>query len=167
MKCEKCNQREANVFLEQTINGTHTAMHLCEACAAAIKKEGFFEAPPFPFGTDLFGDLFGFTAPQRLPNAGKACPACGATFAVIRREGKVSCPGCYDFFREELAPTVHSLHGRVTHTGRAPAGLRSKREKQTQLDALRRDLRAAIEGEQYEKAAELRDQIRTLEKEEN
>lgn len=165
MKCERCKEKEANVFLEQTINGESKSMHLCEACAAAVKKEGFFEGAPFPFGTDLFGDLFGFTAPHRLPTAGKACPKCGATFAAIRREGKVSCPHCYEFFREELAPTVQSLHGRATHNGRAPAGLRFEREKKTKLDTLRRELRAAVEDEQYEKAAQLRDQIRSLEKE--
>ena len=167
MKCEKCNEREATVFLEQTINGESRSMHLCESCADTVKKEGLFEHTPFPFGSDLFSDLFGFSAPVRLGSSAKTCPDCGATFAVIRHEGKVSCPRCYETFAEELSPTVHSLHGKVVHTGRAPAGLRAMRDKKERLETLQRDLRAAVENEEYEKAAKLRDEIRTLKQEGN
>lgn len=167
MKCERCHEQEASVFLEQTINGESKSMHLCEDCATVVKKEGLFEHTPFPFGTDIFNDLFGFSAPVRIGSSAKTCPDCGASFAVIRHEGKVCCPRCYETFAEELSPTVYSLHGKVTHTGRAPAGLRAKRDKKERLDTLNRELRHAIEQEEYEKAATLRDEIRTLKKEEN
>lgn len=166
MKCEKCNEREASVFLEQTINGESRSLHLCHDCAKIVQKEGFFETP-FPFGADLFGGLFGLSAPTRTSSSSKTCPDCGATFALIRREGKVCCPRCYDTFAEELSPTIHSLHGKVTHTGRAPAGLRVAREKQTRLSTLQNELKNAIAAEEYEKAATLRDEIRAIEKEGN
>ena len=167
MKCEKCNAKEATVFLEQTINGESKSMHLCHDCAAAVSKEGFFDSNPFSLGSELFGDLFGFTAPHRISSVTKSCPDCGATFQQIRREGKVSCPCCYLTFSEELEPTVRSLHGKATHTGRTPAGHREAAEKRSRLGALREELKAAVTNEQYEQAARLRDEIKALEKEGN
>ena len=164
MNCEKCNAREATVFFEQTVNGETKAMHLCHDCAAKIKQEGFFKGFSL-FDDHLFGGLFGISAPERT--AGKACPQCGATFADIRREGKVCCPACYAAFAAELEPTLRSLHGNVTHTGRAPAKRRAIQSKQTKLKDLREKLQAAVASEQYEEAARLRDEIRSLEKEEN
>jgi len=34
MKCEKCHNKEATVFIKQTINGESLEMNLCETCAA-------------------------------------------------------------------------------------------------------------------------------------
>ena len=164
MNCEKCNAREATVFFEQTVNGETKTMHLCHECAAKVKQEGFFKGFDL-FGDQFFGGLFGISAPERT--AGRTCPQCGASFADIRREGKVCCPACYAAFAAELEPTLRSLHGNVTHTGRAPAKQRAVQSKQTKLKELRSALQAAIASEQYEEAARLRDEIRTLEKEEN
>lgn len=161
MKCEKCNEREATVYLEQSINGESRSMHLCHECAA--KLQGELDIAPFHFGNSLFENLFG------LPKLGKVsgthCPGCGASFADIRREGKVCCPACYAAFSAELEPSVRSLHGSVTHTGRAPAKRAAKREKQSRLQTLKGQLQEAIQNERYEDAARLRDEIRTLEKE--
>ena len=164
MKCEKCNQKEATIFFEQTVNGESRSMHLCPECAASVKKEGFFDEG-FPFGANLFGSLFGLGAPQRTGASPKKCEGCGASFADIRREGKAACPRCYTTFARELEPTLRSLHGNVTHVGRAPAQRKGAKEKARQLDGLRNALRTAVAAEEYEKAAELRDQIKTLEKE--
>lgn len=160
MKCEKCNEREASVFFEQTINGETRSMHLCHECAAALQGG---DHPPFHFGNSLFENLFGLTPVKYA--TGKRCPDCGASFADIRREGKVCCPKCYEAFSTELEPSVRSLHGSVTHTGRAPAERAAKREKQTRLQTLKKKLQEAITAEQYEDAARLRDEIRALEKE--
>lgn len=165
MKCEKCNQKEATVFFEQTLNGAHTSYHLCAACAEQMKKESF--GGGFGLGGDLFTDLFGFGTSARVASAAKSCPLCHTTFATIRREGKVACPKCYETFAEELAPTIRSLHGKATHTGRAPAARHTVRQKKNELESLRDQLRAAIESERYEEAAKLRDQLHALEKEEN
>ena len=165
MKCEKCNEREASVFFEQTVNGETTSLHLCHECAAKLQGTSPFQSTPFQFGTSLLENLFGHT--QATRTAGKTCPHCGANFAEIRREGKVCCPGCYAAFRAELEPTIRSLHGHVEHSGRAPAGQSAVREKQNKLSTLKKALQEAIAAEQYEQAAQLRDEIRNLEKEGN
>ena len=164
MKCEKCNEKEASIFFEQTVNGESRSMHLCPECAAKVKKEGFFEES-FPFGTSLFGSLFGLGMPQRSVPSAKKCEGCGAGFADIRREGKAACPRCYTTFARELEPTLRSLHGNVTHVGRAPALRKGVKQKAQRLEELRTALRSAIAAEEYEKAATLRDEIKSLEKE--
>ena len=165
MKCEKCNEREATVLYKQTINGETTSAHLCAECAAKMQGEAGFSAH-FPFGGNLFGDLFGIASPAISP-AAKRCEGCGATFADIRRAGKVCCPACYQSFAAELAPTIHSLYGKAVHVGRAPAQRRAARDKQNKLSALKNELREAIAAERFEDAARLRDEIKNLEKEGN
>ena len=163
MKCEKCNEREATVLYKQTVNGTTSVSHLCAACAAAAQGEAGFSAH-FPFGGDLFGNLFGISTPQKAP-AGKRC-ACGASFSDVHHAGKVFCAKCYETFADELEPTLRSLYGKARHTGRAPAKTSAARDRQSRLTQLKNELRAAIEAEKFEDAARLRDEIRSLEKEE-
>lgn len=164
MKCEKCNEREATVLYKQTVNGVSTSAHLCAECAAKAQSEAGFSAH-FPFGGDLFGNLFGISAPVKAP-ASKKCE-CGASFSDVRRAGKVFCAKCYDTFAAELEPTIHSLYGKAVHMGRAPAKKAAARDKQNRLIRLKNELRAAIEQEKFEDAARLRDEIKALEKEEN
>ncbi len=164
MKCEKCNEREATVLYKQTRNGVSTAAHLCAECAAKAQSEAGFSVG-FPFGGDLFGNLFGISAPGKMP-AGKRCE-CGAAFSDVRRAGKVFCAKCYETFSSELEPTIHSLYGKAVHVGRAPAKKAAARDKQNRLLQLKKDLRTAIEQENFEDAAKLRDEIRLLEKEES
>lgn len=166
MKCDQCKKKEATFFYEESINGQKRSLHLCADCAKELKKSGelsptFEEAPLFSY-PDLLGSLFGTAHTARNAETPR-CPCCGATLRDLQKSGKVSCPSCYTAFAEALSPTIRSLHGNVTHVGRAPALRRAASEKRQQLSALKAELKAAIENEQYEKAAELRDRIRELE----
>lgn len=163
MKCEKCKENEATVYLQQSINGNTRSMHLCAKCAAELQGGSLFGENAFPFGGfggDLFSNLFGIAAPER--GADKTCPGCGASFAEIRREGKVCCPACYAAFADELEPTIRSIHGNVVHTGRAPAARRARKDKETKIAELKKQLTEAIDAERYEEAAKLRDEIRKI-----
>ena len=166
MKCEKCKTREATVLFKQTVNGETTTAHLCHECATEMQQGGFFSATPFPFGGNLFEGLFGISAPEK-PAAKRSCPQCGATWSDLRREGKPRCAACYRAFSAELEPTLRSLYGTAAHTGRAPAKCRAQRSKQQQAILLKKQLHEAVEAEEYEEPARLRDELRKLEKEEN
>ncbi len=162
MLCEKCKKNQATVFYQENINGNQRSYALCNECASTAETGyssygDLFSVPSL--GNQLFGGLFGHTAPQK----GKTCPACGATFSDFRTNGKVGCPECYAAFSEELGATIRSIHGNVNHVGRAPARFRKNREKQDRLVDLKTQLKSAIEQENFELAATLRDEIRTLE----
>lgn len=153
MLCQKCKKRQATVYYKQTINGVTRQIALCDSCAGA---EGA--------GLDLFGSLFAGrpTAPT------KRCTLCGSTYAELARRGKAGCAKCYEVFAEELAPTLAEMHGADAHylgrgslTGDAPAPEPTPTVDPA-ITALRAELAEAIENEDYERAAELRDKIRTF-----
>ncbi|MBE6703535.1 MAG: hypothetical protein E7585_09050 [Ruminococcaceae bacterium] len=167
MKCENCKTNEATFFYEEIINGESKSLRLCAACAAKMKGEHkLFTATDsaLPFHANFLDGLFGLSGNTKS-ESGKSCPGCSATWQELRNSGKAVCPRCYETFGEELKPTLRSLHGNVTHVGRAPAGRRAQKEKRDRLADLKNRLAEAIRDEKFEDAAALRDEIRGLEKE--
>ncbi len=172
MLCEKCGQKEATCYYKENVNGNVKTYHLCRDCAADMQKSGeigtFFGEDPFGkmmglfSGDDFFGSLLG--APQQLTERAKpkACPLCGGTFQDMVKAGKAGCPSCYEAFADELAPSIRRIHGRGSHTGKAPARFQAENEKKQRITQLEADLKAAIQAEEYEMAAQIRDELKAL-----
>jgi protein arginine kinase activator len=87
------------------------------------------------------------------------CPACGLKYAAFRADGRLGCPDDYDAFRPALEPLLERIHRGTRHGGKAPRAAALRAE----LSELRGQLAAAVEAENYEDAAELRDRIRQKE----
>lgn len=137
MLCQKCLKNQANYYYKQTINGVTKEIALCSDCAAKEsgdnnslwKKindefitspfESSFFGNGFP-GSNLFGSLFTSALPGHESHEEKKCPLCASTFRDIKRMGKAGCAKCYETFAEELTPTIRSIHGKASHTGRRP-----------------------------------------------
>ena len=152
MLCSKCHKNEASVYFKQNINGEVREYALCPQCAAEAEL-GF--AP-----LNLFGSMLTQAKPK---TDHKRCTLCSSDFSEIKKRGKVGCAQCYSVFAEELKPMIESIHRGAKHNGRAPEGYSEKRKAQNELEALKNELRAAIESEEYERAAQLRDLIREKE----
>ncbi len=175
MLCEKCKKKEATIFYEETINGKSRSYSLCSDCAEAMKQSGELYLNQglgdsllgvSPFGSiadNFFGGLFGL--PENVRTSKKVCPLCHASFDDFRRNGKAGCPACYETFSGELQSTIRSIHGNLKHIGRSPAKFKKRQENKTRLEDLKSELKNAITAENFEKAAELRDQIRAIEAE--
>jgi len=171
MLCESCKKRTATVFYNENINGRARSFSLCGECAAKLREKGDLQdvtsmldsfANPFSnLHDNLFGGIFGIPSVKSASEE-KKCPTCGTLYSEIAKSGKVGCPDCYTTFRGELSRLIGSVHGTTTHTGQAPSRHRAKQARDEKLRALRRDLQSAIEKEDYEGAAELRDRIRAL-----
>lgn len=168
--CQKCKQKPAVFYYEQSVNGKKTECALCADCATEWKKahlsedESLFQVSdisPFAGIDALFGSLFAPTATSA--RKGKVCPLCGASFSDLKRSGKVGCAVCYDTFEEELRPTLRSIHGTQSHTGRVPASLEDENKRKKEIEKLRQRLNEAIMAQAFEEAATLRDQIKALE----
>lgn len=163
MLCERCHKKEASVFYEETVNGTSRSLSLCHACADELQKTGEISVDTFfslPY-EGLFGGLFGHTeTPKRTE---KACPLCGSTLRQFTKDGKMGCPECYRTFKNELQDTVHSIHGSTKHVGRAPKRFQQRQNEKNRLLDLKAQMKAAIDKEDFELAATLRDEIRALE----
>jgi protein arginine kinase activator len=158
--CSVCKEKPATVFLTNiSADNKVQAMDLCEDCA---KAKGVND--PATFGTaDL---LFGLGAAQGLEaGAGGAelkCSRCGFSQADFKKSGRLGCPECYRTFAEGLSGLLKTMHKGVRHVGKAPEALRQTRENVDRLKLLQKKLAKAVEEENYEVAATLRDEIKNL-----
>lgn len=164
--CQRCKARPASILVSRVVNGTKTDRYLCESCA---KDEGAFHimlSPPFTVH-HMLGGLIGApgTAPraQRDQGLDVRCPACGQSYQEFTGTGRLGCAHCYTAFREELSPLIRRVQAGTEHRGKVPVRTGGEMRKKRQLDELREALKACISREEFEKAAELRDQIRLLE----
>jgi len=169
--CENCGQREATIHEVLIKGGAKVERHLCEACAqhAGVQASG---SPPISELITKYMMSPGTTRGEAPPS----CPTCGMGYAEFRQSGLLGCPACYDAFERRLSPLLERAHeGGSHHVGKVPrralaerqaggAGverlLGDARTRAERLEALRRQLTDAVEGEQYERAARLRDELR-------
>lgn len=165
MMCDKCGKQQATSYYKQTINGKSVSMNLCSDCAQ--KLGGFNNIFSDPFGiSNLFSDFL-FPIGETGTIKSIVCEKCSKTFEEITEDGKIGCDNCYVIFRDKLLPSIERLHGNATNVGKVPhsAGAEIKRKKQ--LDDLKAELEDAVKKEDFEKAATLRDKIKSLSKDDN
>lgn len=162
MLCDICHKNAATVHLTEIIDNQITELHLCEECARqkGAQMEQHFGLADLLAGLSDLGQQF--EAPGQAADA--RCPNCGLTYQDFRRIGRLGCSECYSAFKENLGVLLKRIHGSTQHLGRAPAKVAVKpAQKQSEIELLRANLRRAVEMEDFEQAAELRDKIRALE----
>jgi protein arginine kinase activator len=91
------------------------------------------------------------------------CPDCGIKFVDFRNSHRLGCARDYDIFRAELMPLLENIHGDTKHCGKTPRNYPKTKKAEAELTQLRQRLKRAVDREDYEEAAKLRDQIRTVE----
>jgi protein arginine kinase activator len=164
MSCEQCHEREAVIHLTQIVNEQVTTLHLCERCAAEKGVESPGSQPKTPLGTFLAA--MGQELPEQAPapRAGENCPRCGGTLQDFRESGRLGCSDCYRAFEVPLRDLLRRLHGSTHHMGERYTDHETAPPVQRgQAAELREQLRLAVETENFELAAELRDRLRVLE----
>lgn len=169
MMCERCGKNPANTYLKQVINGNVREMHLCESCAQELGYGVLSAMNPFNMGisfNNFLGGLFSQAIPQTAEST-KTCPACGTSFEDFMQNAQAGCADCYGAFYEELLPSIQRIHGKTRHVGKIPHSASKSLRLNRELTGLRQQLNTAVEAQEYEKAAKLRDRIREIEKEVN
>jgi len=167
MKCDICSKNDATVHLTEIVNGEMTKMHLCEGCA---RKKGAEMEEHFGLSDLLAGlaDLDMNVKPKTDKKS--ACPNCGLTYQDFKKVGRLGCGDCYATFENLLTPLLKRVHGSVQHSGKIPSKIPkvTKSVKSVkpmdQVQKLRVKLQQAIDLEEFEQAAKIRDRIRQLER---
>lgn len=165
MICENCKRNEANIHMKRIINASATEVHLCGDCAKALGYGGAFSGFGLGLG-DLFGNFLSHT-PTFSNTAAVRCSMCGNSFRDIAESGRFGCAECYETFYDKVLPSIERIHGQTKHVGKRV----NKEDKDahyiTDTEDLKRQLDKAVEEQNYELAAELRDKIKENEKREN
>ncbi len=162
MKCCVCKEHEATVHLTQIAGDKMQKLDLCEECA---KTKGVND----PTGFSLADLLLGLGASQDMEQAAAAseggelkCPHCGFTQADFKKAGRLGCPDCYRTFSEGLEGLLKTMHKGTRHVGKVPEALRQTLDFKDRVRQLQKKLAKAIEQENFEQAALLRDEIKQL-----
>ena len=161
MQCEQCGGNEAIIHWTQIVNNEMSTLHLCESCAAEKGLEPGASAAGFPL-TDFLAQM-GKGSAEPAGGAGP-CSYCAIELEDFKKSGRLGCPHCYVTFDTHLRTLLRRLHGGTQHLGKVylpPDPTEAARVEQ--LVGLRRKLDRAVESEDFERAAQLRDQIRSLE----
>jgi len=164
MKCQKCGKSEVNFHYSSNVNGNITETHLCSQCA---EESGYDLRQILSQGQIVeFGQIFD------LSSFFDVSQLVDPMFPVRGVSGFVPLAIPRMRSNNMLPFTVHPVTGKMEHDAPRVCGCgnnitKDPNEKVDEEMSLRRELnaqmRAAVEKEEFEKAAELRDMIRELE----
>ena len=184
MNCQFCQVNQSNVHVTEVENwqgpgssDNHiTIKHLCEVCAQQQNLP--FVGPGAKASAKLW-QLMGLASKAEIKTTLLSCKCCGMTQLQLRKKGRVGCPQCYEVFSAELEAMLERIHGATEHTGRTPqiaTSLESSTCEATsstpepdrieRIGELKGRLEQAIDQEEFEVAADLRDQLADLEENE-
>lgn len=166
MLCERCGHRPATVHMTEIINGQKSDTHLCDVCAREIHPQGFGFVPQIHLHNFLAGllnhELGGDHKKAEI--TGERCRKCGVPEGKIVKQGLLGCGDCYLFFEDRLLPLLRRIHGSTRHTGKVPERTGGRARLVKEIGNLKSRLKEAVKREDFEQAAQLRDQIHLLEK---
>lgn len=158
MKCQRCD-KPATVHLTNIENNTKREIHLCQTCA---EGQDLVQKQELNLPAILQALVGQHVGPLTDELSKLSCPCCGIGYMEFRAQGRLGCPEDYNTFRAGLEPLLQRIHRATRHAGKTPRRGLSV-EARLERTELRRRLRAAVEAEQYEDAARLRDLLRQKE----
>ncbi|MDB4874154.1 MAG: UvrB/UvrC protein [Gemmatimonadetes bacterium] len=159
MLCDSCGERDAVVNLTTIENNAVHQLHLCERCASERGVETTVATPKHPLAEFLHQQV-----PVPISGEGVRCSFCNTTMADFKATGRWGCARCYTNFEAGIRELLRRVHGNHRHVGRTyRAPMSETLERSAVLGELKDRLRRAIESEQFEVAADLRDRIRVME----
>ena len=113
---------------------------------------------------EFFGQLSDAPTSESKAPVGQSCPVCGIDYQEFRASGKFGCSSDYRVFRKELDYLLDKVHGAVQHRGKMPVRVGMEMTRRRQIDELKKELTGAVDAEEYEQAANIRDKIHMLER---
>lgn len=170
MLCDICKKNEAVIHIQEISAAGKKIINLCNECA---EKHPQAADPLLQFGSLNFGEVLenikkisaDIVKKKNVAENSPVCPHCGWDLQKMdENNGLLGCADCYKTFDDVIQKAVANIHRSRIHTGKRPGKSRNappeiRREKLRKLEA---DLQNAVQSEEYERAAVLRDEIASL-----
>ncbi|MEN2984739.1 MAG: UvrB/UvrC motif-containing protein [Dictyoglomaceae bacterium] len=151
MFCQNCGKNPIELIIEITDGDKREKLSLCRHCFEDYYKK---------FLKDAFKELLQIIE-EKFFKDNDYCLYCGRSWKEIEESKEVGCVSCYNIFRERLNGILEKIFGKKKYKGKAPKFSGEKRMEILKNKIL---LSKAIEEENYEKAAEIRDYLKKLRK---
>lgn len=160
MKCENCGKNEVTFIYQSNVNGKVTEKHLCQECAeklgyTTMAAHGHQMMENF-FGNSLFGDSFFDDFFTPVPS-------------LMGRMSRMLEDPFDDFFHEMPAlsarPVIQQEAQEPQEEQLVNHEEQSRFSRMRQLNALKMEMKKAVHKEDFERAAQLRDEIHKMEAE--
>ncbi|HSG99819.1 MAG TPA: UvrB/UvrC motif-containing protein [candidate division Zixibacteria bacterium] len=162
-ECNNCGREtDGSVKITQIRGGQKTVVTLCRECASEMGFHNPLDQMPFPLAK-ILGSFVEHSMSQFTEEvSGAACPNCGMTFAQFSQQGRFGCGACYETFRPQLETILRKIHGHSIHRGKMPTQDGSTQISIREQERLESEYKLAIEREEFERAAELRDRLKDI-----
>jgi len=163
--CESCGERPASIQYIEVVGGEKRARAVCDAC---ISKEPLIDPGVIQKAASHLVEQVlqsaGVTGsdlrpPTKVPDP---CPGCQLGWPEFKENSRLGCQGCYQHFQIEVEGVLERLHGSARHAGRSPLRVVERETRRAKQQVIRAKLDAAVMDEDYERAARLRDDLRSL-----
>ena len=166
MLCQICGKNPATVHFTEIHDNKMSELHVCERCA---EEKGLHSEPAkqkFDIAA-VFADMMNSMTTTEEERVGHVqCPRCGLLYSAFKETGRLGCAECYSAFQFQLRPLLRRIHGDTRHKGKTPARDGEVVSIARQVQRLYDELQRAVEREEFERAAEVRDEIKRLEEQE-
>lgn len=165
MLCQICGKNPASVHFTEIHDNQMSEIHVCERCAEDKGMQAPAQKHKFEIADLLAGmvDTMTQTDEERVGHV--QCPRCGLLYSQFKETGRLGCSECYAAFQFQLRPLLRRIHGDTHHRGKTPSHGKATATRTRRIQRLHDDLRRAVEREDFETAASVRDEIRRVEAE--
>src|SRR5258706_10075592 len=165
MLCQICGKNPAVLHFTQIVENKMSEYHLCEVCA---EEKGFTEPvkplkEKFDVAAAFAGMINSMTSNEEERVGSVQCPRCGLLYSAFKETGRLGCSECYNAFQFQLRPLLRRIHGDTRHRGKSPTRGGAVESGTRHIQRLHDELQRAVEREEFEKAAGIRDEIKRLE----
>lgn len=173
MKCERCHKNKATQAVKGQKNGRSCELFVCDACV----RKAPVKPSPLPLSlADILFSLGNAKKPGTEEKSASAyreageqdedtfrppafCKYCGISRDRVRDTGRLGCSKCYSVFHDDVEAFIREMQYSDKHVGRHPV----KIIVEETITDLKIKLAAAIDREDFYKAAEIRNALDRLE----
>ena len=165
MLCQICGKNAASVHFTEINDNKMSELHVCERCAEEKGMQGPSKKQKFDIADLLAGMVDGMTSTEEERVGHVQCPRCGMAYSAFKETGRLGCAECYQAFQFQLRPLLRRIHGDTHHKGKVPTRDGEGATRSRQIQRLHDELQRAVEREEFERAAGIRDEVMRLERE--